>query len=151
MLKRLAMSAVAAVVAFGGVGHVAANGTSANTLLSEGVSLELGERDFINYCAACHGVGAKGDGTIGEFLTLAVPDLTELSKRYGGKFPEDRVTEVIDGRVEVKVHGMRDMPVWGDWFDAEAASPEIDRKAREMIVNDRIASLVLYLKSIQTP
>ncbi len=151
MLKRLAMSAVAVVVAFGGVEHVAANGTSANTLLSEGVSLELGERDFINYCAACHGVGAKGDGTIGEFLTLAVPDLTELSKRYGGKFPEDRVTEVIDGRVEVKVHGMRDMPVWGDWFDAEAASPEIDRKAREMIVNDRIASLVLYLKSIQAP
>jgi len=151
MLKRLAMSAVAVVVAFGGVGHVAANGTSANTLLSEGVSLELGERDFINYCAACHGVGAKGDGTIGEFLTLAVPDLTELSKRYGGKFPEDRVTEVIDGRAEVKVHGMRDMPVWGDWFDAEAASPEIDRKAREMIVNDRIASLVLYLKSIQAP
>lgn len=151
MLKRLAMSAVAAVLAVGGVGHVAANGTSANTLLSEGVSLELGERDFINYCAACHGVGAKGDGTIGEFLTLAVPDLTELSKRNGGKFPEERVTEVIDGRAEVKVHGMRDMPVWGDWFDAEAAAPDIDRKAREMIVNDRIASLVLYLKSIQAP
>ncbi len=71
MLKRLAMSAVAAVLAVGGVGHVAANGTSSNTLLSEGVSLELGERDFINYCAACHGVGAKGDGTIGEFLTLS--------------------------------------------------------------------------------
>lgn len=151
MLKRLAASAVAVVLAAGGAGHVAANSTTANTLLSEGVSLELGERDFINYCAACHGVGAKGDGTIGEFLTLAVPDLTELSKRNGGEFPEGRVIEVIDGRAEVKVHGMRDMPVWGDWFDAEAASPDIDRKAREMIVNDRIGSLVLYLKSIQAP
>jgi hypothetical protein len=151
MLKRVAISAAVAVAVATGAGHVSANGTSANTLLSEGVSLELGERDFINYCAACHGVGAKGDGTIGEYLTLAVPDLTELAKRNGGKFPEERVSEVIDGRVEVKVHGMRDMPVWGDWFDAEAASPDIDRKAREMIVNDRIASLVLYLKSIQAP
>jgi hypothetical protein len=151
MLNRWAMVAVAAVLAAGGAGPAAANGTSANTLLSEGVSLELGERDFVNYCAACHGVGAKGDGTIGEFLTLAIPDLTELSKRNGGQFPEARVTEVIDGRAEVKVHGMRDMPVWGDWFDAEAASPDIDKKAREMIVNDRIASLVLYLKSVQAP
>jgi hypothetical protein len=151
MLNKWAMTAIVAVLAAGGVEHAAANGTSASTLLSEGVSLELGERDFINYCAACHGVGAKGDGTIGEFLTLAVPDLTELSKRNGGQFPEARVTEVIDGRAEVKVHGMRDMPVWGDWFDAEAASPDIDRKARELIVNDRIASLVLYLKSIQAP
>ncbi|MFM8745293.1 MAG: c-type cytochrome [Aestuariivirga sp.] len=151
MLNKWAIAAMIAVLAVGGVGHADANGTSANTLLSEGVSLELGERDFINYCAACHGVGARGDGTIGEFLTLAVPDLTELSKRDGGQFPEARVTEVIDGRAEVKVHGMRDMPVWGDWFDAEAASLDIDRKARELIVNDRIASLVLYLKSIQAP
>ena len=151
MLNKWAMTAIVAALAVGGVEHATANGTSASTLLSEGVSLELGERDFINYCAACHGVGATGDGTIGEFLTLAVPDLTELSKRNGGQFPEARITEVIDGRAEVKVHGMRDMPVWGDWFDAEAASPDIDRKARELIVNDRIASLVLYLKSIQAP
>jgi mono/diheme cytochrome c family protein len=126
-----------------------ADGTSGASLLSEGISLELGRRDFINYCAACHGVGGEGDGTLGEFLTLAVPDLTRLSKLNGGIFPEERVIGVIDGRSDVKVHGMRDMPVWGDWFNREAASADTDREARELVVKDRIQSLVTFLKSIQ--
>jgi hypothetical protein len=49
----------------------------------------------------------------------------------------------------VKVHGLRDMPVWGDWFNREAASADTGKAAREMIVNDRIASLITYIKSIQ--
>ena len=118
-------------------------------LVSEGISMELGHRDFMNYCAACHGADAKGDGTLGQFLTLAVPDLTTLTKLNAGKFPEERVVGVIDGRADVKVHGMRDMPVWGDWFNREAASMDTDKAARELIVNDRIASLINYLKSIQ--
>lgn len=126
-----------------------AAGTVGAPLVSEGISLELGHRDYMNYCAACHGADAKGDGTLGEFLTLKVPDLTTLSKYNGGKFPEERVVDVIDGRADVKVHGMRDMPVWGDWFNREAASADTSSAAREMIVNDRIASLVNYMKSIQ--
>lgn len=124
-------------------------GTVGAPLVSEGISLELGHRDYLNYCAACHGADAKGDGTLGEFLTLKVPDLTTLSKYNSGKFPEERVVEVIDGRTDVKVHGMRDMPVWGDWFNREAASSDTSSAARELIVNDRIASLLNYLKSIQ--
>ena len=89
------------------------------------------------------------DGTLGEFLTLKVPDLTQLSKLNAGKFPEERVMEVIDGRADVKVHGMRDMPVWGDWFNREAAGADTGKQARELIVNDRIASLINYVKSIQ--
>lgn len=135
-----------ALIAGAGEAIAAATGTP---LASEGISLELGRRDYVNYCAACHGVDAKGDGTLGEFLTLAVPDLTKLSKLNGGKFPEERVENVIDGRVDVKVHGMRDMPVWGDWFNREAASADTSKAARELIVNDRIASLMNYLKSIQ--
>lgn len=126
-----------------------AEGTVGAPLVSEGISLELGHRDYLNYCAACHGADGKGDGTLGQFLTLAVPDLTKLSKLNAGKFPEERVMDVIDGRVDVKVHGMRDMPVWGDWFNREAASADTSKEARELIVNDRIASLINYLKSIQ--
>jgi mono/diheme cytochrome c family protein len=128
---------------------VAAAGTTGGGLVSEGISLELGRRDFRNYCSACHGIEGTGDGTLGEFLTLAVPDLTKLSKLNAGQFPEERVTAVIDGRDEVKVHGLRDMPVWGDWFNAEAVSQDADRETRELIVNDRIRSLVGYIKSIQ--
>ena len=56
---------------------------------------------------------------------------------------------MIDGRADVKVHGMRDMPVWGDWFNGEAISQDTDREAREIIVKDRIQSLVGYIESIQ--
>lgn len=151
MMKRkyLVLAVTVAGLMVAGAQQAAAEGTVGAPLLSEGISLELGRRDYMNYCAACHGADAKGDGTLGEFLTLAVPDLTKLTKLNAGKFPEERVVEVIDGRADVKVHGMRDMPVWGDWFNREAASADTGKAARELIVNDRIASLVNYLKSIQ--
>ena len=148
--KYLVMGLVAGgglLVAAGGArGTSGKNGTG---LVSEGISLELGKRDFINYCSSCHGPEGKGDGTLAEFLTLAIPDITKLTKLNAGIFPEERVVEVIDGRADVKVHGMRDMPVWGDWFNAEAISPDTDRDTRELIVKDRIQSLVGYIKSIQ--
>jgi hypothetical protein len=59
------------------------------------------------------------------------------------------VTQVIDGRAEVKVHGGRDMPVWGDWFDEEAVGPETDAEAREVIVRERINALVNYIETLQ--
>jgi hypothetical protein len=151
MMKRkyLLAGVVLGGLMIAGAQAVAASGNTGTPLVSEGISLELGARDYRTYCAACHGAQGKGDGTIAEYLTLAVPDLTKLTKLNAGQFPEERVTEVIDGRADVKVHGMRDMPVWGDWFNAEAISPETDRETRELIVNDRIRSLVGYIKSIQ--
>ncbi|MCX7344155.1 MAG: c-type cytochrome [Alphaproteobacteria bacterium] len=104
---------------------------------------------FRTYCAACHGVSGNGDGTVAEFLTIAAPDLTTLTKRNAGTFPRQRLSEVIDGRAEVKVHGPRDMPVWGEWFDYEAMSPDTDRDAREIIVRLRIEALISYVESIQ--
>lgn len=147
--KFLVLAFTVAGLLVSGAQQAAAEGVVGAPLVSEGISIELGRRDYMNYCAACHGVDAKGDGTLGEFLTLAVPDLTKLTKLNAGKFPGERVVGVIDGRTDVKVHGMRDMPVWGDWFNREAASSDTGKAAREMIVNDRIASLVNYLKSIQ--
>lgn len=147
--KYLVMGLVVGGMLIAGAQAVAASGATGMPLVSEGISLELGKRDFLSYCSACHGIEGKGDGTLGEFLTLAVPDLTRLSKLNAGQFPEERLSEVIDGRADVKVHGLRDMPVWGDWFDAEAVSQDTDRDARELIVKDRIQSLVGYIKSIQ--
>jgi len=115
----------------------------------QGISIALGRADFRNYCAACHGVGGKGDGTIAEFLTIEAADLTRLAKLNGGKLPRDRMRQVIDGRIEVKVHGARDMPVWGDWFDAEAVSPKVGKETRELIVRDRIESLINYIETLQ--
>ena len=147
--KYMIMGVVLGGLMIAGAQAVAASGSTGTPLVSEGISLDLGKRDFRTYCPACHGLEGKGDGTLGEFLTLAVPDLTKLTKLNAGRFPEERVTEVVDGRADVKVHGMRDMPVWGDWFNAEAVSQDTDREARELIVQDRISSLVGYIKSIQ--
>ena len=147
--KHVLMGLVAAGLLVAGTQAVAASATTGKPLVSEGISLELGRRDYLNYCAACHGADAKGDGSLAQFLTLAVPDLTRLTKLNAGQFPEERVVDVIDGRVDVKVHGMRDMPVWGDWFNAEAVAPDMGKESRELVVQDRIQSLVTYMKSIQ--
>lgn len=116
---------------------------------SAGLMTELGAADFQTYCAACHGVAAKGDGTVAEFLTIPAPDLTQLTKKNAGIFPRERVAEVIDGRAEVKVHGARDMPVWGDWFDTEAANEGMSYEEREAVVSARINALLSWLETIQ--
>jgi mono/diheme cytochrome c family protein len=150
MMRKLVLTGLlAGGLLLSGPQAVPASGTAGKSLVGEGISIELGRRDFITYCGACHGADATGNGYLAEFLTLAVPDLTKLTKRNAGQFPEERVTEVIDGRVDVKVHGLRDMPVWGDWFNAEAVSPEMDKDSRELVVQDRIQSLVSFIKSIQ--
>ena len=45
--------------------------------------------------------------------------------------------------------GLRDMPVWGDWFDAEAVGPDTDAATREEIVRMRIKSLANYIETLQ--
>lgn len=112
-------------------------------------SQNYGREDFLSYCAACHGVDGKGDGTVAEFLTITATDLTQLSRKNAGLFPRERATKVIDGRAEVKVHGPRDMPVWGDWFEFEAGSSIAGKGAEEKIVQARINALVDYIETIQ--
>ena len=60
-----------------------------------------------------------------------------------------RVVDVVDGRIEVKVHGPRDMPVWGDWFSNEAAASGAGKGTQEEIVRERINALVEYIEKIQ--
>ncbi len=114
-----------------------------------GLSVGLGAGDFRTYCAACHGVEAKGDGTVAEFLTIAAADLTQLKKKNNGIFPRERISAVIDGREQVKVHGPRDMPVWGDWFRTEAATADSTPDEREATVAARIKALVDYIETLQ--
>lgn len=150
MLRVLMMAATVAVGVSAGArdGHANA-ATTSGAGQSEGISVDLGRRDFRTYCAACHGVSGRGDGTIAEFLTINAADLTRLSKLNAGIFPRERVRDVIDGRADVKVHGARDMPVWGDWFSEEATAPGTDGETREIIVRDRIESLINYIETLQ--
>lgn len=107
-----------------------------------------GKADYLVHCASCHGVNGTGDGPVAELLKRRPTDLTRLSERNGGRFPEKRAFEVIDGSAVVKAHGTREMPVWGEMFSVQAANP-YNRPQTEREVRARIERLIGYLKSIQ--
>src|SRR5581483_4785537 len=73
-----------------------------------------GEQMFNEYCAVCHGKDAKGDGPAATALKKSPADLTSLTRRNQGKFPEAKVFSVIKGDSNVAAHGSREMPIWGD-------------------------------------
>jgi mono/diheme cytochrome c family protein len=95
---------------------------------------------FNTYCATCHGISGKGDGPAAVALKKAPADLTKISARSGGKFPEIQVARYIRGADEVPAHGSRDMPVWGNLFKALGG----DQSAQI-----RVNNLVEYLRSMQ--
>ena len=106
-----------------------------------------GQREFRHACAVCHGLGGKGESVM---TTLNLPtvrptDLTQLSKKYQGQFPFWQVYRIIDGREEVKGHGTRDMPIWGEVF----RQPEGGQRVDETHAIGRILALVYYIQSIQ--
>lgn len=76
-----------------------------------------GAKIFQYHCAACHGANGRGHGPASLALKHAVPDLTLISQRNGGKFPAQRVKEIIEGKPTApSAHGDREMPIWGPIF-----------------------------------
>jgi mono/diheme cytochrome c family protein len=119
------------------------------TALTDAQEMEVvagGELEYQNHCAVCHGADAKGGGIMSKYMTLKPTDLTQLSKRSGDKFPFWQVYRTIDGREEVRGHGISQMPVWGPRFRSEASGSEPVAKSQ---VAGRILSLVFYLQYIQ--
>lgn len=101
------------------------------------------------YCINCHGAKAKGDGTLAELLTVQPTDLTLLTQESGGTFPADRVMKSIDGREQIRGHGMKEMPVWGDVFQTSGSEPSGEDETAEQRAHRKIRELVLYLDSVQ--
>jgi mono/diheme cytochrome c family protein len=106
-----------------------------------------GRLEYQGYCAICHGENGKGNGIMARYLLIKPADLTQLSKNNRGEFPFWRTYWTIDGREEVKGHGSRVMPIWGDRFrseqGAEGPAAWID------LARGRIWQLVVFLQSIQ--
>jgi mono/diheme cytochrome c family protein len=84
-----------------------------------------GAEIFRDYCAPCHGLDGRGNGPVAPALRFKVPDLTQISKRAGGKFPSARIRAVIEGAETVSGHGSREMPVWGPVFHQIAADQDL--------------------------
>lgn len=74
---------------------------------------QIGESEFKNYCAGCHGLDGKGNGPFVEFLKTSPRSLTTLAQENQGVFPFHRIYEVIDGTSQVPAHGARAIPPTG--------------------------------------
>ena len=110
----------------------------------------VGQEEFRDHCAACHGLEGRGDGPIGQSLKTPAPNLATIAQRNGGKFPFQRIYEIIDGRSVISAHGTRDMPLWGDRYlrDARPITPDQAAMTRQL-VEQRILSLVYYIGTLQ--
>jgi mono/diheme cytochrome c family protein len=120
------------------------------TAFAQTAVADRGREEYQARCGVCHGLDAKGDGVFGQVLKVAPPDLTLLAKNNRGVFPAERVSGVIDGRVEIASHGPRDMPIWGGRYAIDAARRFREFPyAQETYIRARVLQLVEYLGRIQ--
>lgn len=101
-----------------------------------------GSEMFRTYCAVCHGVNGRGDGPAAGALKKSPADLTRLTVRNNGKYPEGRVIHAISGDTQIGAHGSKEMPVWGDLFRSLNAG-------MADVTMLRISNLTAYIKTIQ--
>ena len=112
--------------------------------------VDVGKQEFKTNCAACHGADAKGNGREAYNLEAASSDLTLLARNNAGVFPVDHLIDVIDGRAQIKSHGLREMPVWGKRYVGSAAELFADSPYdQEAFIRGRVLILVDYLRRIQ--
>jgi mono/diheme cytochrome c family protein len=93
------------------------------------------------YCATCPGLDGRGGGPAAEALKRRPPDLTAISRRNRGEFPNFRITHIIDGYEIKDAHGSREMPIWGDFFH--------DMKRDDELLKLREHNLTEYIRSLQ--
>ena len=108
----------------------------------------MGQKEYLRTCSNCHGLDGKGNGPYASALTVKPTDLTLIQKKNYAEFPFSKLYRIIDGREELKAHGPRVMPVWGDRYNTEHWL-EIRTRYSETLVRGRIFELLLYLESIQ--
>lgn len=101
---------------------------------------DRGRKLYVQYCASCHGVDAKGSGPVAAALKTAPTDLTTIAKRHDGKFNVVHVKLNISGENDVTPHGTKDMPVWGAYFRSQKG---------QSVSMLNVYALAKYLEDIQ--
>jgi hypothetical protein len=108
-----------------------------------------GETDFRLSFSSCHGEDARGGGAKAFGLSAEPPDLTTLRRRNNGVFPRERLRRIIDGREDIKTHGDREMPVWGQLFKLDVEEGLGGAEGDEATIARRIESLIDFIESFQ--
>jgi hypothetical protein len=95
----------------------------ASSVLSSGALL------YENYCVVSHGNDLKESGPFPP--PCRVPhDLTTLSRRHAGKFPECDVLRVLHNGVSLPAPGPAEMPARGTEFEATSPSGKTQVESR---------------------
>jgi hypothetical protein len=104
------------------------------------------KKNYLDDCASCHGPDGKGHvAAMRSVRGYKSADLTQLSKRNGGRFPRQKVYDTIEGSKRFRAHFIGDMPIWGlRYREDQKLGPEA-----ETLVKTRISALVDYIESIQ--
>lgn len=105
-----------------------------------------GADDFADFCAGCHGAGARGDGQAAAALGRRPADLTRLS-RADGRFPATRVMAKIWGYTGGR-DGAQVMPAFGDLLDGDL----VPYDGGDGILTPtpiRLVQLAEYLRTVQ--
>jgi mono/diheme cytochrome c family protein len=112
--------------------------------------LGLGRSTYVEYCAGCHGASGRGDGEVAATLTRQPPDLTGITARNGGTFPQVAVMSTIDGYFRRESHGGV-MPEFGPVLQ-EGRLVLVDTGGGTMTPTpERLVALAEYLETLQRP
>jgi len=141
MVRHLFYAAVAAVL----TGGIVFAGQSAGTVASTDKQIPAtnGTELFGHYCTPCHGVDGRGHGPVVVEQKAPPVDLTVLSRKNHGTFPEAHVVHVLQYGAQILPHTSVEMPVWGPVLGKINQSDPRDKLVR-------IKSLTNYLESIQS-
>ncbi len=138
------------VAVIGGIAFSACLTLGASLGSAQPLSQSLGQFEYENSCAACHGVSGEGDGPMVGHLTASPADLTVLQQENGGVFPVERLYSMISGDVSVGAHGSSEMPAWGMTFKSRAElDPNFSPEASESYARVRILALIEHLSTLQ--
>jgi len=107
-----------------------------------GTEAVSGKELYNAYCALCHGPDGQGGGPFSPQLKVWPVDLTQLTKKNHGVFPEMHIREAIDGEFAKPSHGSAEMPIWGPVFRSMAHGHKDSAQVK-------LDALVKYLESIQ--
>lgn len=145
VVRHLLFFALAAAIVVG-IGYQAQSQSANNVVVKVNTTPTTdGKQLYVNYCAPCHGVNAKGDGPVASSLKQPTTDLTMLSKNNGGKYPSERIVAVLNFGLANPAHGTAAMPVWGPMLSTMNSSND----AHGDLTALKISNLSEYLKSLQ--
>jgi Cytochrome C oxidase, cbb3-type, subunit III len=117
-------------------------------LTARTAAAQSGKQDYEAYCTECHGSGGKGNGPSVQVIPMnpPPPDLTQLAKKNGGKFPFDEVVDTIDGRKNIPSHERIQMPFLGATLQkrGQEFTPESNAEVKR-----RIESMARYVETLQ--